>query len=126
MELPSDSDCRSRIKLRLDHCLKDKDDSKRLSEASQIVRTESSRSSLDRGRTNETFGGLINFYDKESILGLFEDNIEVKVADVPLTMAMSSVAGLTDLIEDEIIPKIIPIKVCTVLTVSLKTYKNIF
>ena len=44
-------------------------------------------------------------------MGLFEDNVEVKVTDVPLTMAMSSVTGLTDLVEDEVIPKPIPLKV---------------
>ncbi|XP_001601171.2 UHRF1-binding protein 1-like isoform X3 [Nasonia vitripennis] len=111
VELPSDSDCRSRIKLRLDHCLKNKDDSKRLSEASQLMSSISSRTSQDRGHIYDSVGGVINFNDKESILGLFEDKIEVKVADVPLAMAMSSVTGLTDLIEDEIIPKPIPMKI---------------
>lgn len=112
MELPSDSECRAKIKLRLEHCLKNKDDSRRLSQASQS--TYSSRSSQDRGRFGEieTESSGINICDKQSVMALFNDYINVKVANVNLTLCMSSVTGLTDLIEDEIIPKPIPVEVC--------------
>lgn len=117
VELPSESDYRSRVKLRLDHRLKNKEDNRRLSEASQLCSSSSgassSRSSQDRGRLAEpqVANVAINFHDKDAVLSLFEDNLEIKVSDVPLTMAMSYVTGLTDLIEDEIIPKPIPLKV---------------
>ena len=106
--MPSDSECRAKIKLRLDHCLKDKEDSKRLSQASQLT----CRSSQDRKRFAEEsniFG--INVHDKEEVMALFKDNVEIKVANVPLTLSMSSVTGLADLVEDEIIPKPIPMDV---------------
>lgn len=112
--MPSDSECRAKIKLRLDHSLKDKEDSKRLSQASQS--TCSKRSSQDRGRFSDEsnlFG--INVHDKEGIMALFKDNMEIKVANVPLTLSMSSVTGLADLAEDEIIPKPIPMEVRSVM-----------
>ncbi|KYN40299.1 UHRF1-binding protein 1-like protein [Trachymyrmex septentrionalis] len=80
IELPSDSDCRSRIKLRLDHSLKNPEDSRRLSDA-------------------------------KSVMNLFEDKLEMRVANVGMSLSMSSVTGLADLAEDEIIPKPIPMQI---------------
>ncbi|KYN07307.1 UHRF1-binding protein 1-like protein [Cyphomyrmex costatus] len=80
IELPSDSDCRSRIKLRLDHSLKNPEDSRRLSDA-------------------------------KGIMNLFEDKLEMRVANVGMALSMSSVTGLADLAEDEIIPKPIPMQI---------------
>ncbi|XP_058804572.1 bridge-like lipid transfer protein family member 3B isoform X2 [Phymastichus coffea] len=105
VELPSDSDCHSRIKLRLDHDLKNKDDAKRIWETSQQAMSDCTGS---RSSHNQS---IINFYDKDAILGLFEDNIDVKVADVSVTMSISFITGLADLIEDEVIPKPIPTKI---------------
>lgn len=115
IELPSDSDCRSRIKLRLDHSLKNPEDSRRLSDASQKDTSDSSRPApQDRGRlseqaTSHTSG--INVHDKESVMNLFEDKLEMKVANVGMSLSMSSVTGLADLAEDEIIPKPIPMQI---------------
>ncbi|XP_033218279.1 UHRF1-binding protein 1-like [Belonocnema kinseyi] len=110
VELPSDSECRAKIKLRLDHTLKDREDSKRLSQASQS--TCSKRSSQDRGRFYDESNLVgINVHDKEEVMALFKDNMEIKLANVPLTLSMSSVTGLTDLVEDEIIPKPIPMEI---------------
>ncbi|XP_066590455.1 bridge-like lipid transfer protein family member 3B isoform X3 [Prorops nasuta] len=105
LELPSDSDCRSRIKLRLDHGLKNKEISRRLSEASQNANggnKESKRSSFDHD---------IDLSDKKGVLNLYEDNFEAKVVDVDMSLTMSSVSGLIDLVEDEIVPKPIPLKI---------------
>ncbi|XP_015598696.1 UHRF1-binding protein 1-like isoform X2 [Cephus cinctus] len=112
-ELPSDSDCRSRIKMRLDHGLKNTEDSRRLSHASQSTSGSSRRSSQDRGVLAEPETNIYNMYlhDKVKLLALFEDKLEVKVVDVPLTLSMSSVTGLTDLTEDEVIPKPIPMQI---------------
>lgn len=112
VELPSDSECRAKIKLRLEHCLKDKEDSRRLSQASQS--TYSSRSSQDRGRFAgdiESENSAFNICDKQSVMALFKDHVNIKVSNVNLTLCMSSVTGLTDLIEDEIIPKPIPVEI---------------
>lgn len=106
--MPTDSDYRSRIKLRLEHNLKKIEDARRLSEVSLTI--DGSKSSNDRARPSE-LQPPININDKERILGLFEDNIVIKINDVPITMSMSFVTGLTDLIEDEVVPKPIPIKV---------------
>ncbi|EFN85936.1 UHRF1-binding protein 1-like isoform X2 [Harpegnathos saltator] len=114
VELPSDSDCRSRVKLRLDHDLKNKEDSCKLSGASQNTSDSSKRASQDRTRLPEqdTCTSVINVHDKESVMNLFEDKLEMKVANVAMTLSMSSVTGLADLAEDEIIPKPIPMQIC--------------
>ncbi|XP_067211489.1 bridge-like lipid transfer protein family member 3B isoform X2 [Linepithema humile] len=115
IELPSDSDCRSRIKLRLDHDLKNAEDSRKLSDASQKDTGESSRRiSQDRARLSEQDAprtSVINVHDKENVMNLFEDKLEIKVANIAMTLSMSSVTGLADLAEDEIIPKPIPIQI---------------
>lgn len=115
MELPSDSDCRSRIKLRLDHNLKDADDSRRLWNASQKITHDSdepapqNRVRLPEQDASRTSG--IDVHDKESVMHLFENKLEMKVANVAMALSMSSVTGLADLAEDEIIPKPIPMQV---------------
>ncbi|XP_012273649.1 UHRF1-binding protein 1 [Orussus abietinus] len=113
VELPSDADCRSRVKVRLDHGLKNKEDSRRLSQASQSTSDSSRRSSQDRSRLAEPESRIydIDLHDKNSVMALFEDKLEVKVNDVPLTLSMSSVTGLADLAEDEVIPKPIPMQI---------------
>lgn len=90
VELPSDTECKSRVKLRLDHSLKNKGDSRRLSGGDKDA---------------------INLHDKEGMMGLFHDNVVIQVQDVPLSLNMSSVTGLMDLIEDEVIPKPLPVEV---------------
>lgn len=115
IELPSDSDCRSRIKLRLDHSLKNPEDSRRLSDASQRDPSDSSKlapqdhARLSEQNTSHTSG--INVHDKENVMNLFEDKLEMKVANVGMSLSMSSVTGLADLAEDEIIPKPIPMQI---------------
>ncbi|XP_012267843.2 UHRF1-binding protein 1-like isoform X1 [Athalia rosae] len=113
VELPSDSDCRSRIKVRLDHGLKNKDDYRRLSRASQTASEGSRRSSRDRthAQDSQKDSDDIDMRNKATVMALFNDRLEVKVADVPLTLSMSSVTGLTDLAEDEIIPTPIPMQI---------------
>ncbi|XP_011063117.1 PREDICTED: UHRF1-binding protein 1-like isoform X2 [Acromyrmex echinatior] len=115
IELPSDSDCRSRIKLRLDHSLKNPEDSRRLSDASQKDTSDSNRPApQDRTRLTEQDTSRtsdINVHDKESVMSLFEDKLEMRVANVGMSLSMSSVTGLADLAEDEIIPKPIPMQI---------------
>ena len=62
----------------------------------------------------------INVHDKDAVMALFKDHVDIKVSNVPLTLAMSSVAGLADLVEDEIIPKPIPMEVSHII------FKTIF
>ncbi|EFN69653.1 UHRF1-binding protein 1-like [Camponotus floridanus] len=116
VELPSDSDCRSRIKLRLDHNLKDADDSHRLWDASKKITNGSdgrpapqNRVKLPEQDTPRTSG--IDVHDKENVMNLFEDKLDMKVANVAMALSMSSVTGLADLAEDEIIPKPIPMQI---------------
>ncbi|KAG5344299.1 UH1BL protein, partial [Acromyrmex heyeri] len=115
IELSSDSDCRSRIKLRLDHSLKNPEDSRRLSDASQKDTSDSNRPTpQDHTRLTEqdtSHTSDINVHDKESVMSLFEDKLEMRVANVGMSLSMSSVTGLADLAEDEIIPKPIPMQI---------------
>lgn len=111
VELPSDADCRARIKLRLDHGLKNNEDARRLSQASQCTTSEldSRRSSQEKTITSNDCE--IDLHNKQALMDMFEDTLEIRVADVPLVLSMSSVTGLADLAEDEIIPKPIPMEV---------------
>ncbi|CAL7948868.1 unnamed protein product [Xylocopa violacea] len=114
VELPADSNCRSCIKLRLDHDLKCKSDSWKLSQASEAMTNKSMHTSRNQNRNNvteqEVDASSIDVYNKQSVLDLFEDKLEVKVTDVSMALSMSSISGLTDLIEDEIIPRPIPLQ----------------
>lgn len=127
MELPSDSDCRSRIKLRLDHNLKDADDSHRLWDASQKITDGSdgrpapqNRVRLPEQDTPRTSG--IDVHDKENVMNLFEDKLDMKVANIAMALSMSSVTGLADLAEDEVIPKPIPMQVDIVCNIPNNTH----
>ncbi|CAK9832841.1 UHRF1-binding protein 1-like [Anthophora retusa] len=110
VELPSDSNCRSCIKLRLDHDLKCKSDARKLSLASQTISNKPVHVSRNQAG-QEVDASNIDVHNKQSILDLFEDKLEVKVTNISMALSMSSVTGLTDLIEDEIIPKPIPMQV---------------
>ena len=98
----------------MDHSLKNPEDSRRLSNASQKDTSDSNRpapqdrrlTEQDTSRTSD-----INVNDKESVMNLFEDKLEMRVANVGMSLSMSSVTGLADLAEDEIIPKPIPMQV---------------
>lgn len=52
-------------------------------------------------------------WDRLCMQSWFNDLLEVHVTDLPLRLSMSTVTGLTDLIEDEIIPQPLPMEVCT-------------
>ncbi|XP_046813227.1 UHRF1-binding protein 1-like isoform X6 [Vespa crabro] len=109
VELPSDSDCRTCIKLRLDHDLKNKEDSLKLFQACQSNKT--TNESLEESKVIKGPTDSINLLDKQGIMDLFEDTLDINVTDVSMTLSMSSVTGLADLAEDEIIPKPIPMQV---------------
>ncbi|XP_053985581.1 bridge-like lipid transfer protein family member 3B isoform X2 [Hylaeus volcanicus] len=113
IELPSDSNCRSCVKLRLDHDLKCKSDSYKLSQASQNIINNKVQSSQNQSNVTEqeVDACVINVHNKQSVLDLFEDKLDVKVTNVTMALSMSSITGLTDLIEDEIIPKPIPMQI---------------
>lgn len=49
--------------------------------------------------------------DKKTVLDWFDTTVEIRVKDLRLDMAMSTVIGLADLAEDEIIAKPLPIRV---------------
>ncbi|XP_076645786.1 bridge-like lipid transfer protein family member 3B [Halictus rubicundus] len=113
VELASDSNCRSCIKLRLDHDLKCKSDSYKLSQASHVTSNKNIQSSQNQSYSaeQEIDTGVIDVHNKQSVLDLFEDKLDVKVTDISMALSMSSISGLTDLFEDEIIPKPIPIQI---------------
>lgn len=112
VELPSDSNCRSCIKLRLDHDLKCKSDSWKLSQASGAIRNKNMHLNQNQDNTaEEEVDTTIDVHNKQSVLDLFEDKLEVKVANVSMALSMSSISGLTDLTEDEIIPRPIPLQI---------------
>lgn len=105
--------------MRLDHDLKNAEDSRRLSDASRETSDGKRHASEDHTRLSEQEDACtsgINVHDKESVMHLFEDKLEMKVANVAMTLSMSSVTGLADLAEDEIIPKPIPMQVRTFLS----------
>lgn len=92
--------------------MKNAEDSRRLSDASQNTSDISKRTSQDRARLPEQDRtSAINVHDKENVMNLFEDKLEMKVANVAMALSMSSVTGLADLVEDEIIPRPIPMQV---------------
>jgi len=95
--------------------LKNPEDSRRLSDASQKNVSDSNKPTpQDRARLPEqdtSHISGINVHDKESVMNLFEDKLEMRVVNVGMALSMSSVTGLADLAEDEIIPKPIPMQV---------------
>lgn len=113
VELASDSNCNSCIKLRLDHDLKCKSDACKLSHASQTMNNKNAYAFQNESNIaeQESNASSIDLHNKESVLDLFEDKLNVKVTDITMALSMSSVTGLADLVEDEIIPKPIPLQV---------------
>ncbi|XP_006559911.2 UHRF1-binding protein 1 isoform X2 [Apis mellifera] len=115
VELPSDSNCGSCIKLRLDHDLKCKSDSWKLSQASRTINNKNLYLSRNENQNNITEQDVdvcnIDIHNKQSVLDLFEDKLEVIITNISMALSMSSVSGLTDLTEDEIIPRPIPLQV---------------
>lgn len=57
----------------------------------------------------------LDFTNRENLMRLFRDMLIVEVRDLALTLNMSTVTGLADLIEDEIIPVPIPMQVGKIL-----------
>lgn len=53
----------------------------------------------------------MDFSNKDALNRLFKDFIDVKAQDLSLDLTMSTITGLADLIEDEIIPVPIPLQV---------------
>lgn len=74
----------SKIKLRLDHTLA----------------LPSSKSMME-----------LDFRHRENLAKLFKDMLTIEARDLPLTLNMSTVIGLADLAEDEIIPLPLPMRV---------------
>lgn len=112
--MPADSGCDSRIRIRLDHGLKNFDDARRLSIASLSLASGSNdaRRSIDsRMKLDLIESSNIDLDNKDKVLALFEDKVVIDVSNVPLNISMSFVTGLSDLTEDEIIPKPIPVQV---------------
>lgn len=97
----------------MDHGLKNAEDSHRLSDASRNISDSNEQGFKSRSRLPEQDINIsnINLHDKDNVINLFEDKLETKVANVAITLSMSSVTGLADLVEDEIIPKPIPMQV---------------
>jgi hypothetical protein len=56
---------------------------------------------------------------RRSLTQLFTDCLEAHVANVRLSLSITSLAGLADLLEDEILPKPVPMQVSS----NLKTFK---
>lgn len=104
------------------------DDSHRLWDASQKITDGSDRPQnrvklpeQDTPRTSD-----IDVHDKESVMNLFEDKLDMKVANIAMALSMSSVTGLADLAEDEIIPKPIPMQVDIVCNILSCRYNLLF
>lgn len=60
--------------------------------------------------------------DRSSFKEWCKDHIEIKVNDLSLDLNMSTVTGLADLVEDEVIPQPLPMQVscqCTTMSVIL-------
>lgn len=53
----------------------------------------------------------MDFGDKEVLKKLFQNLVKVQVKDLVLDLSVSTVTGLVDLAEDEIIPVPIPLQV---------------
>lgn len=91
IELTSD-DCKTNIKVRLEHKLKDNESSEC---NKNIVKNFSN----------------LNFSNKIGLLGSFEDYIKAEVTDLSIILSMSVVMGMMDLIEDEIIALPLPMDI---------------
>lgn len=108
MEPSAETDCRYRVKLRLDHCLRNKD---AMRKATKITEDPLGYYKSTNNHSQSSIDNNINFRNKEAVMNLFEDEISIVASDMNLALSMSSIAGLTDLVEDEVVPKIVPFKV---------------
>lgn len=53
----------------------------------------------------------LDFRDRENLAKIFKDMLTIEVRDLTLNLNMSTVIGLADLAEDEIIPIPLPMRV---------------
>lgn len=53
----------------------------------------------------------LDFRDRENLAKIFKDMLTIEVRDLALNLNMSTVIGLADLAEDEIIPIPLPMRV---------------
>lgn len=84
VDIPANSNTTTKVKLRLDH---------------DVI--------LDLLPTIKN----IDMNDKNNLRKLFKDVLSIQINDIDLDLNMSTVTGLADLTEDEIIPIQIPIQV---------------
>ena len=113
--------------------MKCKSDSWKLSQASQTMsnkhlsRNQNQNQNQDNATEEEIDVSSVDVHNRQSVLDLFEDKLEVKVTNISMSLSMSSISGLTDLTEDEIIPRPIPLQVCQILILFiLPLYSYIF
>ena len=59
-------------------------------------------------------------WDRSCMQSWFSDLLEVHVTDLPLRLSMSTVTGLTDLVEDEVIPQPLPMEVCFICSLDFE------
>lgn len=85
VELPLDTAGHPRVQMRLDHSL--------------LPQHQSSATKL-KGP-----------WDRSCMQTWFNDLLEVHVTDLPIRLSMSTITGLTDLVEDEVIPPPLPMEV---------------
>lgn len=85
VEVPSDADCGASARVRLTHGLR----------AEDVVKVRRKGHSMS----------------KEGLMGLFQDKLKARIMNVDLGLSMSYVAGLTDLVEDEVVPEPLPMEV---------------
>lgn len=97
-EVQSDNDCRACIKLRLCRDLK------------SGICNEDLMNLENNSETKNTYLNA-DCPSREGLMGLFENNLNAKITDINLIMAMSSLTGLIDLVEDEIIPDPLPMEI---------------
>ncbi|XP_015124698.1 UHRF1-binding protein 1-like [Diachasma alloeum] len=87
VEVPSDADCGACARVRLTHGLR-KEDVERVGKK-----------------------GGSHLQSKAGLMAMFQDELKAKIMNVNLALSMSYVAGLTDLVEDEVIPDPLPMKI---------------
>lgn len=84
MDIPANSNTSTKVKLRLDH---------------DVIESELA--------TIKT----MDISNKNHLRRLFKDTLNIQINDIELDLNMSTVTGLADLTEDEIIPVQIPMQV---------------
>ncbi|XP_011309314.1 UHRF1-binding protein 1-like [Fopius arisanus] len=86
VEVFSDADCGACARIRLSHGLR-----------------EENVDTLGRKGSH--------LHSKEGLMAMFQDELKARIMNVNLALSMSYVAGLTDLVEDEIIPDPLPMEI---------------